>query len=157
MRVGLGRYDECYDKNSSFYLGGILFSIKSDSVPSNHKDILIYSIADALLGAAASGGISQSSVYSDREKNTPLELLQKVEKDIYYKGFKISNIDVTILTSFQNISENIAEMHANIISWLYLKAEQLNIKSVPVFNAHLLKNEFRIDITAIALLENRSK
>ena len=155
MRVGLGRYDGYYTENSSFFLGGILFSAGSAANDNNHPDLIICSIADALLGAAALGGIFQSTNYSDKLKKSAGELLRYIEKEIHYRGYKIANIDVSILTSHLNIEKKIIDIHSNLISWLYLKSEQLNLKLAPVIDSKHEEQGYQVRIIATALLNNR--
>lgn len=154
MRVGLGQHEKCYVKNSSFFLGGILISGGSSKIPSDQSDMLIYSMADALLGAASLGGIFQLENYSANIKNSGQKLLRQIEKDIHYLKFRISNIDITILTSYPDIENILSEIKSNLISWLYQKPEQLNLKVVPVHNTQPIQENI-IKIISIALLENR--
>jgi len=151
LRVGLGQYDGCYTKNSSFFLGGILFSTGPNIYPDDQADLLVYSIADALLGAAALGGLFR---YLKREKVQAADILKCIEREIYYRGYKIANIDVSISTLSREIENKLDEVHAQLISWLYLKSEQFNLKITPVMNTESAA-DFKIKITATALLENR--
>ena len=154
MRVGLGQHEKYYAKNSSFFLGGILISEGSHKYPTDQEDLLIYSIADALLGAAGLGGIFQSANYLDVFTSSGQDLLRQIEKDIHYLKFKISNIDVSIAASFVKLENKINEIHTNLVSWLYLKPEQLNIKVTPMHDKSTAQDN-QIKIISTALLENR--
>ena len=152
MRAGIGQYDAYYDKNSSFYLGGILFSVDSEDSLLTDDDLLINSIADALLGAAAIGGLSS---YLKQKKNESEKILKKIERDIHYRGYRILNIDVSIMTSWLEIGPKLTEIHALLISMLYIKSEQLNLKLVPIRKSEN-QSFYKMKITTIALLNNRS-
>lgn len=152
MRIGLGQYDACYNKDSSFYLGGILFSADPGKKPDDQMDLLVYSIADALLGAVAKGGIKN---YLDKDKAANSEIIQKIERDIYYTGYKIGNIDVSISTSIQEIEKKMNAMHSQLVSWLFLKSEQLNLK-ISLLKHGESDHNHQIKIIASVLLNKRS-
>ena len=157
LRIGLGGYEHSYDKDSSFTLGGILFSGKKKIDQNDKSDIVIYSLTDALLGAAASGGMAQLSDYPDILTIPATDILKQVEKDIHYTGFDIINIDITIRTSLKKINDKMAEMHAKLIMLLFLKTEQLNIKTTFWFQNNENNRIDRIGVTSVALLHERSR
>ena len=133
-------------------MGGILFSASSENHHANDHDILVYSIADALLGAAGLGGLYN---YPEKDKNNNPEILRKIERDIHYRRFKIENIDVTISTPIREIENKFTEIHSQLIAWLYLKSEQLNMKFTAI-NDDAPEKDFKIKITSIALLNDRA-
>ena len=152
MRIGFGQYDRCFKKDSSFYMGGILFSAKDKNNLIDPNDPVIHSIADALLGAAATGGLYN---YAESDRINNPEILIEIEKEIHYRGLAIENIDITVVAPDQMIVNKQPEMHSKIISWLFIKPEQLNIKFT--FNSDVADTkDYKIKITAVALLTNRS-
>lgn len=152
MRIGFGQYDRCFKKDSSFYLGGILFSANDENNPVDPNDLLIDSIADALLGAAGLGGLYN---YPDKNKINNPEILSDIEKEIHYRGLAIENIDITIMVLDQMLVEKQSDIHSKVIMWLFIKPEQLNIKFI--FNSNVAETkDYIIQITAIALLNARS-
>jgi len=157
LRIGLGGYECNYDKDSSFTLGGILFSGKTKIDQNDNSDIVIYSLTDALLGAAASGSVAQLPDYQDILTIPASDILKQVEKDIHYKGFDIINIDITIRTSLKKINDKMAEMHANLTMLLFLKTEQLNIKTTSWFRNNENNRTDQIGVTSVALLHERSR
>ena len=113
---------------------------------------MIHSIADALLGAAATGGLYN---YAESDRINNPEILIEIEKEIHYRGLAIENIDITVVAPDQMIVNKQPEMHSKIISWLFIKPEQLNIKFA--FNSDVADTkDYKIKITAVALLTNRS-
>ncbi|MEJ2542810.1 MAG: 2-C-methyl-D-erythritol 2,4-cyclodiphosphate synthase [Calditrichaceae bacterium] len=152
MRIGFGQYDLCFKKDSSFYLGGILFSTDDKNSPNDFNDILIHGIADSLLGAACLGGLYN---YKDKNKINDPDILREIEREIHYLGWVIENIDVTITVPDQRIVGKRTKILSTLISSLYLKPDQLNIKFV--FNSHDENTkDYKIHITAITLLTKRS-
>jgi 2-C-methyl-D-erythritol 2,4-cyclodiphosphate synthase len=152
LRIGFGQYDRCFNKDSSFYLGGILFSTSDEHKPTDPNDVLIQSIADAMLGASGLGGLYN---YQEQNKINNPEILREIERDIHYRGWVIENIDITIAAPDQMIVDKQSEMHSHLISWLFLKSEQLNIKFT--YNTEFEKAEGnKIKITTVALLTDRS-
>ena len=153
MRAGIGQYERCNENDSSCYLGGILFSGGSgDDSKVTEDDILINCIADALLGAACMGGLNN---YLKNQNGKSTDILSKIERDIHYQGYKISNIDVSVITSLPEKEEKVNKIHSNLITMLFLKPDQLNIKFQQNESSDL-QNSNKIKLIAIALLENRS-
>ncbi|MBN1408657.1 MAG: 2-C-methyl-D-erythritol 2,4-cyclodiphosphate synthase [Calditrichaceae bacterium] len=152
MRIGLGQYNRYFKRDSSFYLGGILFSAGDKNDPVNSNDPLIHSIADALLGAVGLGGLYN---YPEIAKTNNPEVLSEIERKIHYQKFTIENIDVTITVPDRVVLGKRNEIHSNLISGLFIKSEQLNLKFT--FSSNNTDTaDYKIQITAIALLKDRS-
>lgn len=152
MRIGFGQYDRGFKKDSSFYLGGILISTNNENNPADPNDLLIHSIADALLGAAGLGGLYN---YPEKERINDPKILREIEREIHYRGLAIENIDITIGALDQMLIDKQAEIHSKLITRLFIKPEQLNIKFI--FNSHVAEiKDCKIKITAVALLTDRS-
>ncbi len=75
MRIGLGQYDAYYKKNSSFYLGGILFSADPGKKPDDQIDLLVL-MANAFLRVATKVGIKN---YLVKDKTANSEIIRQIE------------------------------------------------------------------------------
>ncbi len=94
-------------------------------------DVVIHSLIDALLGAAGAGDIGEwfpdtSEKYKDANS---AELLEKINKFIKNVGFKIVNIDISIVAEFPKISPFKDEISKNIASILEILPVHVNIKA----------------------------
>lgn len=152
LRIGLGQYDACYKKDSSFYLGGILFSVDLGEKPDDQIDLLVLSIAHALLGAAAKVGTKH---YLIKDKPANSEVIRQIERDTYYTGYTIGDIDVSVSILLQEIEKKLNVIHLQLVSWFFLKSEPLNLKiSLPDHEES--DHDHRIKVIATTLLNKRS-
>ena len=94
-------------------------------------DVLLHAIADALLGAAALGDIGHHFPDEDPayEGISSLILLEHVGKLLAKKGYRIGNIDATIVAQKPKFAPYVQKMIENIASVLYLQPEQVNVKA----------------------------
>ncbi len=94
-------------------------------------DVLVHAIMDALLGACGERDIGKH--FSDKDSQykdiNSMILLDKVKSIIENKGYKIGNIDATIVAELPKLSPYIEEMESNIASALELENDLVNIKA----------------------------
>ena len=94
-------------------------------------DVLLHAICDALLGAAALGDIGKHFPPSDDSyKNADSrELLRHVVQLLQLNGFKIANIDATVICEAPKLSPHTAQMCANIAADCNVALNQINVKA----------------------------
>jgi len=131
MYCGIGYDIHRLVKKKKLILGGV--EIKFNLGLSGHSDadVLIHSIIDALLGAAALGDIGK--FYPDTNKKykniSSIILLQEVNKKITQENFIINNIDATIIAEKPNLSKYKNKIKKNLTKILKIKESQINIKA----------------------------
>lgn len=94
-------------------------------------DVALHALSDALLGAAALGDIGKHFPDTDPKwHNADSRVLLRQVKDlITEKGFKISNVDLTIMAQAPKMAPHIAQMRQNIASDLSLDLERVSVKA----------------------------
>ena len=94
-------------------------------------DVLLHAICDALLGAAALGDIGKHFPDTDERFKgiSSIELLKEVNNLITSKGYKIGNIDATIIAQKPKMAPYIPLMIKNIASALSVDIDLINIKA----------------------------
>jgi len=112
-------------------LGGV--HVPHPRGPSGHSDadVLCHAIGDALLGAANLGDLGTHFPDSDKKFSgiSSLILLKEIAKLLKRRGFKISNIDATLLLEAPKIMPFAEEMKKNISSSLSIKSSGVSIKA----------------------------
>jgi 2-C-methyl-D-erythritol 2,4-cyclodiphosphate synthase len=131
MRVGFGYDVHALVPNRPLILGGIhipyLFGLQGHS----DADVLIHAVCDALLGAIADGDIGRHFPDTDPQyrdiKST--HLLMKVMTRVKEKGFRILNIDSTIVVQKPKLQDFIPRMVNEIARVLEIDPAGVNVKA----------------------------
>lgn len=131
MRIGHG-YDVhrfCTDRD--LILGGVKIPFEMGLLGHSDADVLLHAVCDALLGAAALGDIGKHFPDNDPNfKNIDSRiLLRHCVKLIKEKGYKISNIDATVIAQKPKLAPFIPEMIKNIADDCNLSVSQVNVKA----------------------------
>ena len=131
IRVGNGFDTHPLIKGESLILGGI--NIPSDLGVKGHSDgdILIHSIMDSLLGAISNRDIGFHFPSSNMElKNiSSFKLLKKVVKLVDKEGYRIANIDSTIILEFPHLSAHIDSIIKSIAKEMNLDINKISVKA----------------------------
>ena len=131
MRIGHGydvhRLVECRD----LILGGVKIPFHLGLLGHSDADVLLHAICDALLGAAALGDIGKHFPDNDESlKNIDSRiLLRHAVSLLNKKGYKICNIDATVIAQKPKLAPFINEMRANIASDCELTEDCVNVKA----------------------------
>lgn len=131
MRIGLGYDVHQLGLGETLILGGIHIPYEYGLSGHSDADVLVHAIMDALLGAAALGDIGLHFPPTDmRYKGADsVELLVEVIKLIQKEGYKISNIDATIVAQAPKLRPYIDEMRARLSMAMGIAMNQINIKA----------------------------
>lgn len=131
MRIGHGYDAHKLVSGRRLILGGVTIPHSKGLLGHSDADVLTHAIIDALLGASALGDIG--TLFPDNNlkyKNiSSLILLKEVHKLLTSNGFKISNIDSTILAQAPKLKNYILSMRKNISSTLDIGIEEVSIKA----------------------------
>ena len=131
MRIGHGYDVHRFCEGSALILGGI-------SVPHSHGleahsdgDVLIHAICDALLGAAGLWDIGHHFPDTDDGfKNIDSRvLLMRVVKDLYANGWKIANVDSTVVAQAPTLAPFIPSMRENLAADCAISISAMNVKA----------------------------
>ena len=94
-------------------------------------DVLLHAITDALLGAAALGDIGRHFADTDAKfKNIDSRiLLREAMHLVREQGFRVANVDATIIAQAPKMAPHIAHMAANIAADLRVEKSAVNVKA----------------------------
>lgn len=82
-------------------------------------------------------------------------LLEEVEKKIHYEGYKIINIDLSIVLEKPDIISNTKKITENLAKNLFIKPEQINIKAAKAERLSSLADDNAVICFSICLLDQR--
>ncbi|MGI6706048.1 MAG: 2-C-methyl-D-erythritol 2,4-cyclodiphosphate synthase [Clostridia bacterium] len=131
MRVGLGYDVHRLVEGRKLILGGVLIPYDKGLQGHSDADVLLHGIMDALLGAAGLGDIGKHFPDTDdRYKGiSSLQLLDAVRAKLREKGYRIGNIDATVVAQKPKLAPYISEMSANIANTLQIDKDRVNVKA----------------------------
>jgi 2-C-methyl-D-erythritol 2,4-cyclodiphosphate synthase len=157
MRIGQGFDIHALVEGRKLIIGGV--DVPHDRGLAGHSDadVLIHAICDALIGAAGLGDIGTLFPDTDpRYKGADSRnLLREVSGRLDVSGFRVVNIDATIIAQAPKMSPHIGRMRENIAADLGLTAKDVNVKAKTAERLGALGREEGIAAEAIALIEPR--
>lgn len=131
IRIGFGYDVHSLKRGRKLFLGGV--EIKSEIGLDGHSDadVLLHAICDALLGSLALGDIGSHFPDTDEKyKNIDSkELLKNVFSILQNNGYKISNIDCTLVLESPKILPYVKQMQKTISDILFLDINRISIKA----------------------------
>ncbi|WP_010237855.1 2-C-methyl-D-erythritol 2,4-cyclodiphosphate synthase [Clostridium arbusti] len=131
MRIGLGYDVHKLVLERKLILGGIEINYKKGLLGHSDADVLLHAIMDSLLGASALGDIGTHFPDNDNRYKgiSSLALLKEVGTLILASGYKIGNIDATIIAQEPKMKPYIFEMRKNIANTLDIDLDKINVKA----------------------------
>ena len=158
LRIGQGIDFHRLENGLSLWIGGVLIPSAKGCVAHSDGDVLLHAICDALLGAAGLQDIGYyfpdtSAEFRDIDSKI---LLSRTFGYIKEKGFRIVNIDSTVMLEKPKIAPYISEMRTVIAAILDMPAESISIKATTTEKMGPVGREEGITATAVALLEKTS-
>ncbi len=130
MRVGLGYDLHILVPNRNLIIGGAKIPYHLGEKAHSDGDVLIHAIIDSLFGALALGDIGTHFPPSDiRWKDiSSLILLEKCRDKIYAEGYKIANIDCTVILEKPKIKPHVITIQEILSKLLKIETNQISIK-----------------------------
>ncbi len=131
MRIGQGFDVHQLVVGRKLIIGGVNVPYKKGLLGHSDADVLLHAICDALLGAAALGDIGQHFADTDAEyKDIDSRiLLRDVVRKIVKAGYRIGNVDATIIAQAPRMAPHIPQMIANIAADLGIAHNAVNVKA----------------------------
>lgn len=131
MRIGHGYDVHRLTEGRRLVLGGVEIPWSKGLLGHSDADVLVHSIMDALLGAAALPDIGQQ--FPDRdpayEGADSCLLLRRVGELIRGEGYRVENIDATVIAQAPKLATFLPEMRSKIAQVLGLSVGQVNVKA----------------------------
>lgn len=131
IRVGIGYDVHRLVEERPLILGGVKIAHPLGLLGHSDADVLVHAIIDALLGALALGDIGKhfpdtDGAYKDCDS---LQLLKKVGQLVAEKGYRVNNIDSTIIAQAPKLAPYIEIMVENIRRTLDLSGDCVSVKA----------------------------
>ena len=131
MRIGHGYDVHKLEEGRKLIIGGIEIPFKKGLVGHSDADVLLHAIMDSIIGAMALGDIGKH--FPDNDNNykdiDSKELLRQIIFLMNEHGYKIGNIDSTIIAQQPKLSTYIEEMRKTIANIMEINLSQVNIKA----------------------------
>ncbi len=131
MRIGHGYDVHRLTENRKLILGGVEIPFEKGLLGHSDADVLLHAISDSLLGAAALGDIGKLFPDNDPEYEgaDSLVLLKRVCDCLFENGFRVVNIDSTVLCQAPKLRKYIDEMRANIANACGIDIADVSVKA----------------------------
>lgn len=154
MRIGFGYDVHGLVEGRPLILGGVNIPFEKGLLGHSDADALLHAITDALLGAAALGDIGAHFPDTDPKWKgaDSILLLEAVGEMIQDEGYKIQNIDATIVLERPKMRPIIDEMRQNIARCLRLDIKQVSIKATTNEKMSFVGREEGIACYAVCLI-----
>ncbi len=155
MRIGHGYDVHRFCENRDLILGGVKIPYEMGLLGHSDADVLLHAVSDALLGAAALGDIGKHFPDTDPEfKGADSRvLLRECISLVKQKGFKVSNIDATVIAQKPKLASFIEQMVKNIASDCELEIDSVNVKATTEEGLGFTGNLEGISAHAVCILE----
>ena len=155
MRIGHG-YDvhklvPCRD----LILGCVKIEYPLGLLGHSDADVLLHAVSDALLGAAGLGDIGKHFPDTDPQYKgaDSLMLLRSVAEKVAAKGYRVSNVDVTMIAQAPKLRPHIPQMEQNIASALQIDVDRVNVKATTEEHLGFTGEGLGMACHAVCLLE----
>ena len=131
MRIGHGYDVHKLVEGRDLILGGVKIPYEKGLLGHSDADVLLHAVSDSLLGAAALGDIGKHFPDTDPAYKgaDSLELLRIVGEKVRNAGYKLSNVDVTMIAQQPKLKPHIEQMMTNIASDLQIDISRVNVKA----------------------------
>jgi 2-C-methyl-D-erythritol 2,4-cyclodiphosphate synthase len=131
MRIGHGFDVHAFAEGRRLIIGGVDIPHEQGLAGHSDADVLLHAICDALLGAAGLGDIGRHFPDSDpRYKGIDSrELLRHVEGLLTSAGWRVGNVDATLIAQAPRMAPHIPAMQAHIAADLKMPTEAVNVKA----------------------------
>jgi len=155
MRIGMGYDVHRLVEDRKLILGGVEIPYEKGLLGHSDADCLTHAVMDALLGAAAMGDIGKHFPDTDEKYKgaDSIELLRVVKSMLEEKGYKVGNVDATIIAQRPKMAPHIPEMIRIISEALEIDSGRVNIKATTEEGLGFTGEGLGISCQAAALLE----
>jgi len=155
VRIGTGYDVHRLKAGRDLILGGVRIDHPLGLEGHSDADVLTHAVIDALLGAAALGDIGEHFPDSDPQWKgmSSLDLLELSARLLEKAGYRVVNIDSTLIAEEPRLHLVLTEMQRNIARRLGLKRDVVNVKATSPEGLGALGRSHGIAAQAVALIE----
>lgn len=131
MRIGHGYDVHKLVEGCDLIVGGVKIPYEKGLLGHSDADVLLHAVSDSLLGAAAMGDIG--GMFPDNDPQfldaDSLVLLRRVFERLRESGYKVINVDATIIAQRPKMKPYIPEMRMNIAAALSTSIDNISVKA----------------------------
>jgi 2-C-methyl-D-erythritol 2,4-cyclodiphosphate synthase len=156
MRIGHGFDVHKFGEGDFITLGGVKIPYSQGLIAHSDGDVALHALCDALLGACALGDIGKHFPDTDAEfaGADSRGLLRHVMGLVKEQGYKIGNVDITIIAQAPKMAPHIETMRACIAEDLNCELNQVNVKATTTEKLGFEGRKEGISVHSVALLVN---
>ena len=131
IRIGHGYDVHAFAENRKCIIGGVTIPYEKGLLGHSDADVLLHAISDSLLGAAALGDIGKHFPDTDPvfKGADSLVLLEKVNDLLVQNGYKVVNVDSTVIAQAPKLAPYIVDMRENIAKALKIDVDLVSVKA----------------------------
>lgn len=154
IRIGYGFDVHAFGQERPLIICGVAVPYHTGFIAHSDGDVGLHALTDALLGAVALGDIGKLFPDTDMQfKDIDSRiLLREAFRQVKEKGYKIGNVDVTIIAQVPKMRPHIDSMRAVIAQDLECDIEQVNVKATTTENLGFTGRSEGIATEAVVLL-----
>ncbi len=155
IRVGFGYDVHVLDADRPMWLGGVLLEdAPKGALGHSDADVLLHAICDALLGAANMRdiGFHFPNTSADFKNIDSKKLLLETVRLIGTKGYRVINIDATVVLELPKINPHIQQMQAVIAPLLNVDEDAVSIKATTSEKLGFVGRNEGVNASAVALI-----
>ena len=155
MRIGHGYDVHRLVPERELILGGVKIDYELGLLGHSDADVLLHAVSDALLGAAGLRDIGYHFPDTDpKYKGADSRmLLREVREKVTAAGYRISNVDVTMIAQRPKLKPHIEQMMANIAADLEIDISRVNVKATTEEKLGFTGEGLGMSCHAVCLLE----
>lgn len=155
VRIGHGYDVHRLVSERKLILGGVEIPYELGLLGHSDADVLTHAVMDALLGAAAMGDIGKHFPDTDPAYKgaDSLKLLDCVMERLAEKGWRVGNVDATIVAQRPKLAPYIPQMKENLAKRMGVDPEQVNVKATTEEKLGFTGSGEGMAVHAVALLE----
>lgn len=155
MRIGHGYDVHRLTEGRKLIIGGVDIPHNKGLLGHSDADVLVHAVMDAILGAIGEDDIGKHFPDNDNSFKDidSLVLLDRVYDILCQKGYKLSNVDCTVIAQKPKLSPYILQMKENIARVLHIETERVNVKATTTEKLGFEGEELGISAHAVCLVE----
>ena len=155
MRIGHGYDVHRLVEGRSLILGGVRVPVEKGLDGHSDADVLTHAVMDALLGAAAMGDIGK--LFPDTDDRylgaDSIALLREVDRRLTEAGYRLGNLDVTVIAQRPKLAPYINQMRQNLAAALRTELQNVSVKATTEEHLGFTGSGEGIAAHAVCLLE----
>lgn len=155
MRIGHGYDVHRLTEGRALILGGVQIPYEKGLLGHSDADVLAHALMDALLGAAALGDIGK--LFPDNDDKflgaDSMQLLLKVCELLRDKGYKVSNVDCTVIAQRPKLAPFIERMRERLATVMDIPTDCVSVKATTEEKLGFTGEGLGISAHAVALIE----